>query len=884
MYVDTLFDFIIVTLFSIVLLFIVGYSSIRLIEIASRRNLINSANRIFDLNFDSVFKFGFFVYMGIVFSLIIMELLILLKMANYYVILCLFIVFVVVFLYDVFRKGKSSFKEVKMSSIFSAIVLVLILVLVSAECWKIIGSQVGPIGDALYHTDVVQVLMKNQYFELMPGIIFGAHSLTTFLTILLQVSITKSVLVFSSIFSVMIPIGFYCLAVTCIRNRLFGYICAFVGSFFWLDSMNPISWGSIYQPLAFFVILCALGFSKKLLFAKRESIYYVLLFSFLLFIPIWAIYPIPALVLSFWLVLLFSFLLVRERTSGITLALKNCMKQISIIVIATLLSISSCILFIYNQFTPVIGEGGSYITAVSSDSKIIFAGMNISEYNNYLSIPFSIFSSFQNYTDRLYGFYTARPGSFDIIPYGVIAAVFVLLLLIARRDFSKKHNFLAQTSKITLLFYAMSVMFFLYINYLDSYLFWLFPSVRVMEFEGLILVMLTGLGIALFWGIFKSVFLPSFDFSKLKPEHINRKYFAKLRIIENPKRKAYVLVGLILALVLFSNLINVQAPLDSNTTVVARNAAANQVLTEDDVVLQQWINANTSKNSTILFSPIDGGFNLMYLTNGPQFVGSYGDWPAIQFSSQYLAIQNQKTDEYSVSYLRLLTYLSQTPDSSEALSLLRLFNVTYIYVGAHQNLKLSNSLAGRVKPLGIENFTFPGFSAQLLNDSIHYDFIKGVGDASLFKVDYDPVILKAWEDDTFTDGWIYDWTDGENIAYSWHSDGSIASLTVGGGHVENRVWFGKTIIPINLSNSNYLITSVRGTSNAKFLVQGLDANGTVVIGSSNWENAPNNQTMRTYHTNHGIVTFILVGALSSDGRNATVYFDFVISAGKYDNL
>jgi hypothetical protein len=876
MYVDALWDFMVVTLFSILTLYIVGYSSIRLIGIASGKNLLDSANRILDLNSDGILKFGFFAYLGIVFSLLLMEILVLLKAVNQYVILGVFTVFAIVFLSDLFRKGKNVFKEIKISSILSIIVFVLILGLASFECWKIIGSQVGPIGDALYHTDVIQILMKNQYFELKPGILFGAHSLVAFLTILLQVPIAKSVLVFSSIFSVMIPMGFYCLAVTCIRNRVFGYICAFVGSFFWLDSMNPISWGSIYQPLAFFVTLCVLGFSKKLLFAKRESIYYILLFSFLLFIPIWAIYPIPVLVLSFWLVLLLLFLLVRDRTNGITLELKNCLKQISITVIAALFSIFSCILFIYNQFTPVIGEGGSYIAAVSSNPKIVFAGMNAFEYNNYLSIPFSIISSFQNYTDRLWGFYTERPGSFDIIPYGVIAAVFVLLLIIVRRDFSKKHDFLAETSKVALLFYAMAVMFFIYINYLDSYLFWLFPSVRVMEFEGIILVMLTGLGIALFWGIFKSAFLPSFDFSKLTPEHLNRRYFAKLRTIENPRRKICVLVGLILALLVFSNLISVQAPLDSNTTVVARNAAGNQILTKDDVALQQWIDANISKNSTILFSPIDGGFNLMYLINGPQFVGSYGDWPVIQFSSQYLLVHNQsQTNEYFASYLQLLTYLSQTPDSSEALSLLSFFNVTYIYVGAYQNLKVNTSLAVRVKEVGIENFTFSGLSAQLLNDSIHYDFIKGVGNASLFKVDYDAVILKTWEDVTFANGWMCGWTAGKNVAYSWRNDGAIGSLTVGGGYVEDRCWFGKTITSINLSNSDYLITSVRGTSNAKFLVAGIDANGTVLTGSANWENVPDNQTSRTYRASQGIVTRILVGALSSDGKNATVYFDFV---------
>jgi len=787
--------------FSIIALYIVGYSSIRLIGIASKKNLVDSSNQIFSLNSDGILKFGFFGYVGVVFCLLFMEVLILLKMVNYYVIFCFFTIFIVVFLYDFLRRGKSSFKEVKILSIFSAIVLVLIFVLVSGECWEIIGGQVGPVGDALYHTDVIQLILNNRYFEAMPGTFVGTHSLIAFLTDFLQISINKSVLVFSSVFSVMIPLGFYCLAVSCIRSRLFGYVCAFVGSFFWLDSMNPIAWGDASLLLSFFVILCALGFSKKLLFAKQAKVFDVFFFSFLMFIAIWAIYPVPVLVLTFWLLLLLLFRLVSEYANRAVPQLKMFIKQVSIIAVATLVAFAFSLLFVYVPLYRIFMDTSTSSPSISGPIRS-FGGLGISEFNDRLSIPFSIFTSFQNYSDRLYGFYTLRQGSFDIIPYGIFTAILFLLFLLVRGKLSsKKNDFLTQASTITLLFYVMSLMFFLYIKYLDPYLFLLFPSDRVIEFDGIILVMLTGLAIVLFWGIFKSVFLANFDFMKLKRERFNRKDFAKLRHMENPKRKAFGFVALVLALVLFSNLINVQAPLDSNTIAVTDNVAANRILTEDDIALQQWINANISENSTILFSPIDGGFNLMYLTNGPQFVGSYGDWPVIQFSSRHLLVHNQsQTNEYFASYLRLLTYLSQTPDSSEALSLLSFFNVTYIYVGAYQNLKISKSLAGRVKEVGIENFTFPGLSTQLLNDSIHYDFVKGVGDASLFKVDYDAVILKTWEDSTFTDGWICDWTAGENVTYSWRSDGNIGSLIIGGGYAEDRGWFGKTIIPIDLSN------------------------------------------------------------------------------------
>lgn len=735
MLVDTLLGFLTVTLFSIIVLFIVGYSSLRLIGIVSRKDLMNSAQKIFGLNSDGTFKFIFYVYLGVVFCLLLAEILILLDLVNYFVISFFIAAMAIVVFYDIFKKGRNIFKNIKLPPIFSALGFLLILVLLGVECWRIIGGQAGPISDALYHTDVINVLTKNQYFEANPGIILGAHSLTALLTVFFQISITKSVLVFSSIFSVMIPLGFYSLAVACLRSRVFGLVCAFVGSFFWLDSMNPISWGSIYLPLAFFVILCALGFSKKLLFAKQESVFYVFLFSFLLFIPLWTIYPVPVLVFAFWLVLLLSYRFVSDCFVGIRLAFKNFIKRVSVVLIASSLAISSCFLFIRNLLTPT--ASGDF---AATFSRTIYADFSVSEFNNNVAAPFSVFTSFSKYTDKLWGFFTERPGSFDIIPYGVIAAIGILLLIVARKELSKRKNeFLVIASKITLLFYAMSFIFFLYFSYLDSYLFNWFPSVRVMEFQGIIFVMLAGLSIVLFWGIIRSKFLTN-GILRLKFERFKfdrKRIFWKPKSIRNSRGKIATLAALILALALFSYLVNAQAPLDSNTNVVIHNAAANQMVTEDDIMLQQWINVNLSRNSTILFSPVDGGFNLMYLTDGPQYVGVYGDWPTIIFSSGYVSGQAQR--DYCVSYLRLICYLANYPDSPVTLNLLRFFNVTYIYIGAYQNLKIANSLAGRVGSLGVENFDFKGLRAQLLNDSFYYKFVKGVGDASLFKFEYPPL-------------------------------------------------------------------------------------------------------------------------------------------------
>jgi hypothetical protein len=334
------------------------------------------------------------------------------------------------------------------------------------------------------------------------------------------------------------------------------------------------------------------------------------------------------------------------------------------------------------------------------------------------------------------------------------------------------------------------------------------------------------------------------------------------------------------ALVIFSNLINLQVPVDSNINQVATNAETNRFLTKDDIVLQQWININLSNNSVILFSPIDGGFDLIYLLSKSQYIGSYGDITTLLFSSQRFSEYDQsQTREYFASYIQLLIHLSQNPDSSETLRMLRFFNISYIYIGAFQNLKASASLATKLNSLGIKDFNFSGLSAQLLNDSLNYRSIKNVGNASLIKVEYDS-FLKTWEEDSFSSGWSVANYMGNNVNYIWNASGSFATLTVGGGHADNRVWIKKTITPINLSQFNDLILDVNGTFNAKFLVAGLDSEGKTIIGSSDWENAPSDQTLKSYKSDNGTVTSIVIGVLSVDGNVASIDINSVAFGSK----
>jgi len=686
--------------------------------------------------------------------------------------------------------------------------------------------------------NIIFAILQNRFFEITPLSLNGIYALVAYLATLCQVPVNEVGLIFSAIFSMLISLGFYSLGVVHIRHFIFGYLCAFIGTFFWLDSCDPIAWGDYPLLFAYYLITSAMAFSKRL-FDSDRSLKEKFIYLTVTFIPLYGTYPIPVLYVLVWVTLLSIY-------DGF-LVKKSCLcflKYFTLLFFANLTSILLVMPYLYHPISHILGGVVSYGTTLPRT----WGGMPVAKVNELLSLPFSVFYDPQNYTTRLVCWFTRRDKSFDLIPYGVISAFIIFSVGSWGENLQKeKWNIMVRASKILLVYYLLTVIFYLYVEYMDPYLYIIFPSERVMEAEGIFLTMMEALSIMLYWATFSLLFL------RRKPGFQH-----------NSKMLARVVAGFLFFVLIFSSLIGVCEPINANQTYVKEHLSKNVFLTKDDVILQSWIKENIPARDTILILPIDGGFNLHFL--GMKVVGSYADHP-ILFG------HNTPNIDFLL-YTRLLTCLSCKPDDQETSDLIKRFNVKYIYLGARKNLKYYDSLLQSASKLGFPKFDFKNLDAKTLENSINYKLVKKVGNATIFRV-ITPSLQTIWKEEHFKENWSLSNIAGKNVSYDWHSDGNVVKITVGGGFTPNRVWYLKTL-NINLTESDFMIIRVKGSSNAKFLVQGVSTQNVVFIGSSTWEKAPLNWTTYTYRAvSSGNIKFIVVGALTNDGNIATVYLDYI---------
>jgi hypothetical protein len=842
-----------VAIFSILILYVMGSSSMKLLQRILRRNLSEMIDRIFEKN--AILKFNFFLYVGIIATLLLCEPMILLRIFGTPLLYVLFIFLSSFLIFDLVKQRPLRKLNVNsLKTLLHMALLFIVLVIVLFDRWDIIAGVYGPIGDDIRHSGVVWTIIQNKFFTITPLSLNGVYALTTFLTALCQVSIHETGLIFSTIFSALIFLGFYSLGITHIQHFLFGYLCAFVGTFFWLDSCDPIAWGDYPLLLSFYLTLSAMAFLKKLSDSEhsfREKIIYLIV----LFIPLYGTYPVPILYISVWFVLLSiydSFLIKRNC--------HNFLKSIIALVFANLVSVFLNIIYLFHPIFHILSGAISYATPMLHHP---WGGRTVIEVNHLLSLPFSLFSDFQNFTNRLFGWFTRRPGSFDLIPYGLILSLMILLIRVLNiKSQNEKIYRIVKISKSIFIYYFLIVIFYLYIEYVDQYLYILFPSQRVMESEGIFLTMMEALSMALYWSIF-SFFLSSINFTSIAFLRSKKMIVRiKLKTQKSPRRLIMIIVSFFFSILVFSSLINIYEPINTNKMYVRQHLSTNLFLNRDDVILQSWIEKNIPDNCSILILPIDGGFALQYLNK--RVVGAY----------RAMLFGHNRPNVDFVAYTRLLTCLSYKPDDQETLDLLKKFDVKYIYLGAYKNLKSYDLLQQIASEYDFPNFDFKNLGSETLESSINYKMIKKVGNATLFEVTNSSFTI-FWKEDFFKEDWSFANTTKIDATYRWVANGNTAQLTIGSNYTPCRIFYFKNL-DINLTELDYLVIRVRGSPNAKFFIGGVDWAEKILIGSSSWEKTPLNWTTYTYKvTIPGTLRSILIGASIEDGNNATVYFDYI---------
>lgn len=670
---DILFD-----MFAVIfVLCIVGYSSIRLLEVVSRRRLIDFADQLFEFSSDYTLKLNFFLYIGIGFTLICMKVLSVFRLVNSLMLWGIVIFSLIVILWDLRKEiRKNSLNALKSPSIsrslrLLAVTFVFLFLLSIFKAPAIIGEYGSTEHDATYHSLLILDVLKNQME--VTSYPQGSHMVAAFLTTILNIPVYRIVSLLTLSFSIIIFLGFYSLAVTHLSKPVYGYLLGCLGCLFWYGGFYAIAWGGLSYMFGIYIAISSMAFSTKIIPLKDGQIFKYVFYVSLLFVPLFVIYPVPLLFEALWLVLLLLRFMVTHRQYRLGV------KTAGVIALCLVIAVIPWMNYISLIFPGLFSTHG--VGALDRP-----AGRERNEMFHPL-----IFLSIKEFKD-----YTALYGkSFELIPYGMLACIAILIIsYIWKHRTRNTHspnilNNFSPTNEVMFLYYVFLVIVYLYIKYVDAYFF--FPTFRVFLSVGIIIVMLEALSIVTFWTLLNQV-------TRLFIEKIGTKHLA-------PRQKAIIPKVFVIALifVMFVTSANLAEPLD----IVANNMlglpGSHSVLTKDDIELQLWMKKNIPYSIVIMASCADAG----------QYVPIIAEKEAVVGYGPYKWYENS-------TYGKLLYRLSTSPD--QAFEELKYLNITHLYIGAKK------TEAGPV---------FNSTKIQSTqNNPFSYRLVHKVGNAYLFEIVY----------------------------------------------------------------------------------------------------------------------------------------------------
>lgn len=693
-------EFLQVTFSSVVMLCLIGYGSIRFIEIIFKKKLLHFANQLFGLSSDFVVKINFFLFIGVSFLLLYAQVLLLLKVFNVLTLYSLSVLSGIVLLFDILKnKEKIPLNLFRVRPLLPIIGITISLGLIALlRSTIILGELASTAGDAAVHSVIISRIIRFNIFS--QGFLYlpGSHVIAAFLTIILDIPIYKTVTLLTASFSVLVFLSFYCLGVSHTQKPMYGYLCAFLATLFWFSTYSPIYWGGLPVMIGIYVTVSFMAFSTNLVTTPvSEQLFHRILFTTLLLIPVLTIHPVSLFYVVFWLLLLMIKNLISHRKYR--MCLKNGIFLLFPFVIAAFLSIT--------LLMPV------FVYALS-----VLSG----------SLPFPSQVMSQGWWDvQLISPILLGASGFTLIPYGVLACIVLISMRFVQKyklgDSMRSINrFLApfsQVSETMLVYYVFYVVIYLYIKYI-----WIFraflPSERIYQLLGIIFTMLQFLSIVVFWIFLSNLFLPKI---KIRISYLkNPLNTSALRALSKYSGKARKFFALILLSLIFLLSVNVSEPF-----VMTSNARLGlnefHVVTDDDIKLQFWMKQNLGDSSNILVSWGDAGQYVPIIAEKKVLL-EYGNMPADPLSRERL----QK-------YRSLLKLLETSPDNSVTLELLRYFNITHVYVGAKESTRFGDPATSKVN--------FPEYTvlnASLLNSAGHYKLTYRVGDAWLFEIVYNATV------------------------------------------------------------------------------------------------------------------------------------------------
>ncbi len=756
-------EFLLSTFLFMGMLCLIGYGSIRFMEIIFRKKLMHFANQFFGVSSDNIMKLNLFLYIGMSFILLYAEIFLSLKVFNFYTLSGLSVLSGIILLYDIFKnKATVNFFKDKLiirrfTAYLSPIAIVISLGLIAILRSTIIVGEFGsPSGDAAIHSIVILRIIKSNVFT--PEFIYqsGGHVIASFFTLNLNIPIYKTVILLTGAFSVLVFLGFYCLGVSYFKKPTYGYLCAFLATLFWFGTYSPIYWGDLPFMMGIYVAVSALAFSINFAAPIHEHLSYRVLFTVLLLIPLFAIYVVSLFYVMFWLLLLFARSLISHHEYFARL--KTWGFLILSFAMAAFLAAFYFMLPLTAYAYPALSG------SLSASSGVLSRGW----WDDHLISPIFFLQIPTFYTQLSETRNVLGVSSFSLIPYGVLACIILIFLMFAQkykfRDRMQAVNrylsSLSYVSKTMLMLYGFYVLIYLYLTYIWTFR-GILPTERIYQYLGIIFTMLEFLSIIVFWLLLTN----SLHGIKIRISYFKRSFHvSRVRVLSMLRGKTKTIAALIILSLIFLSTINVVEPF-SKTSETKSWLNEFNVLTDDDINLQLWMKQNLNDSSIILVSWGDAG----------QYVPIIADKKAV-FEFVNVLDSCPLTREYAQQYRKLLQLLDVSPDNPVTLKLLQFFNITYIYVGAKESTRFGDTSPSKVN--------FPEYTvlnASLLNSAGHYKLTYRVGRAQLFEVVYNaPVTIQISTCDT-TEDWF---TFESDIATSAKIMVSTTTYIEGQGSIE----------------------------------------------------------------------------------------------------
>jgi hypothetical protein len=143
----------------------------------------------------------------------------------------------------------------------------------------------------------------------------------------------------------------------------------------------------------------------------------------------------------------------------------------------------------------------------------------------------------------------------------------------------------------------------------------------------------------------------------------------------------------------------------------------------------------------------------------------------------------------------------------------------------------------------------------------------------------DHLIVKGWEDNSFTENWTYiEELSTRGANFNFTSNGDILTLNVSGNA---KITFQYNALPlINTTEYPYVACRVKGSSNARWLFRLISQDGKIGYDFPYWETPSDNWTVYAFNIadtplkNNVLDRRIYLGMQSIDSNRATLYIDF----------